>query len=204
MSRPPAHLIVFRVCVVAGVFVLVVGRPPHVSGDSNISRAKLDVKTLEQAVTLYKTMHSAWPDSLQILAERQPDGGRAFVHEKLLLDPWGRPYHYDPRQLHPGSHFPLIWSDGVDPTNPDGRITNWAPPTSVWDAGTSAVVPWARLVAAAAGVLGLAFVLLRHGNKCPGDKRMSTRARSLEILVVLASCGLLALSCALCTPRMLE
>jgi hypothetical protein len=200
MSRTTARLIVFRVCVVAGVFVFVVFRPPQVWGYSHVGKAKNDVMHLELAVSAYKTKHSVWPDRLQILAERQPDGGGPFIEESLLLDPWGRPYHFDPRQLHPEAQVPLIWSDGQDPTNPDGRITNWPKPTSVWDV-VLIVAPWASLVGAAGGLLGLAFILRRHGKRDAGDKQTSKKELAVEILVVLVCCGLLAFSCALWTPR---
>jgi hypothetical protein len=48
-----------------------------------------------------------------------------LLEDVALLDPWKRPYHYEPDQLHPKTHIPLIWSEGEDPDDPGWKIANW-------------------------------------------------------------------------------
>jgi hypothetical protein len=187
---------------VAGAVILVVFCPPRICAKSYVAKAQNDVMTLQHVVLAYKERHAFWPENLQILGKPQADGGLHVV-EEYLVDPWGRPYHFDPRQLHPETNTPLIWSDGPDPTNPDGRITNWPKPTSVWDAVLEVARSAKVHAAACGGSLGLIFVLARRFTKCPEDKWTSKTARAIEILVELAWCGLLAGVFALCTPTML-
>jgi hypothetical protein len=92
-------------------------------GDSDSNRARVDIKSLEIAVTLYQQKNGHLPLSLAILAERGEDGSPALVVNHYLIDPWRMPYHYDRTSLHPSNGIPLIWSDG-----PPGRnrpIRNW-------------------------------------------------------------------------------
>src|SRR5205823_2932065 len=88
-----------------------------------VSRAKFDTKTLEKAATIYKQNFGEWPESLEVLAKDQPDGRAAFIDPANLVDPWGTPYHYDPKQLHPETGVPQIWTDG--PPGSAGRFANW-------------------------------------------------------------------------------
>lgn len=86
-------------------------------------RAKLDCKSLDQAVTVYFAKHSQYPGSLQELAQRQPDGNPAILTEKGLVDPWGNPYVYDQNSRHAQTDKPLIYSNG--PPGLNKRISNW-------------------------------------------------------------------------------
>ncbi|HYV37500.1 MAG TPA: hypothetical protein VE988_17475 [Gemmataceae bacterium] len=108
---------------------------------SHYGRTMLDVKSLDQAVTAYWLLQKELPPSLEVLAERFPDGRPALIKDKEALhDAWGRPYHYDRDQLDPKSDKPLIWSDG-DPRTRGVKIANWGeeprPYTSI---GTARVV----------------------------------------------------------------
>jgi hypothetical protein len=160
------------------------GCPPVARGDSNISRAKTDVLALEKALESYKARNGSWPESLRVLAESDRHGNPAFIPERLLLDPWGRPYQFDPQQLRPEIGVPLIWSDGPDPSDPEDRITNWPQPVTWWkivrDVGFLMLPALAALVA-----LGLSLYPLRAGNT------VANRGISLlvtEILIVLFDC----------------
>jgi hypothetical protein len=60
---------------------------------------------------------------LNVLTE--PVGCRpAPLEAKDLLDPWGRPYVYDPNETHPKSPRPLLYSQGAEPGK-SPRIRNW-------------------------------------------------------------------------------
>lgn len=95
-------------------------------GATRTGFARVDVKTLGTAAMAFELRYGQLPATLDVLTKRQSDGSGAFLAgEKSLIDPWGRPFHYDPGQRHPRSRCPLIWSDGPDPANPNGKITNW-------------------------------------------------------------------------------
>jgi hypothetical protein len=102
------------------VFTGVVG-----DGDNNLSRSKADLRNLESGLVAYHQIHKHWPDKSERLTERLPNGGAALLKEYQLVDPWGRPYHYDPKLLHETISIPRVWSVGPDPGNPDKKIANW-------------------------------------------------------------------------------
>jgi hypothetical protein len=197
MAAANSIVIVFRLCAIATVCVLVVCCPARVCGYSNVGKAKLDVISLQQAVFAYKTKHSVWPESLRVLAERHADGDLAFVKEGLLVDPWGRPYHFDPLQLHPETNAPLIWSDGRDPADPDAQITNWPTPPDPWWRKAINALPW-TLPFAGGGVLALAWRLSIYAKN-------SKPTLVAEQILVVIGCALLAGFCLFAlTPRYLE
>jgi hypothetical protein len=92
------------------------------------ARAKVDVQTLTVAVNTYYIQNGVRPKTLKQLTEKQPDGGRPFLEARALIDPWGRPYVYEPDMVHPQTGLPLIYSQGPRPGDPAGRIHNWPAP----------------------------------------------------------------------------
>src|SRR5437588_4828137 len=88
-------------------------------------RAKIDVKNLEKAVQVFKIKNGVYPESLQVLGQVQADGGLPYVEKALLLDPWERPYQYEPNVVSPNTGVPLIFSQGPDPKDKKGYIRNW-------------------------------------------------------------------------------
>src|SRR5205814_9048042 len=69
--------------IVVGVFVLLcaislfVICAPMFLDDAEVSRAKMDVKTLEKALLQHHSAHGAWPKNLAVLAAPQEDGSPA-------------------------------------------------------------------------------------------------------------------------------
>lgn len=194
--------------VFAGAVLLLVGCPANVNGDSNKGRAKTDIKSLETAVAAYQSRHGRLPENLTKLAEIQPDGGPAYIEESLLIDPWARPYHYDPNRRHPESGKPQIWTAGPDPANPEYKIANWpqtTPAFSLWD--TLCTSAWARIALAmvllgAAGVTCVAHV--RYLSSRNG-KPIGLRGNLTEFSIVVMLCGaVMLLLGTLLMPRYLE
>ena len=111
--------------IVFGVLLCVVFLIYTTGNGTKEDRAKFDIKTLRQSVDTYYAKNSKWPETLEVLAQSQPDGGPPLMSEKNLKDPWGRPYQYDPAQLHTRTEQPLIWSEGPNPGQPGSKITNW-------------------------------------------------------------------------------
>lgn len=88
-------------------------------------RAIVDVKSLSNLVEAYKTRHREYPASLEALTQAGVDGSGAYLEIDALIDPWGRPYKYEPQNLHPSTHKPHIYSDGPNPGNPNSMISSW-------------------------------------------------------------------------------
>jgi hypothetical protein len=91
---------------------------------SRFEQAREDLKALEKAVLTWINKRGDYPESLAKLAEKG-DGKLGLIPERLLTDPWGRPYQYDRNLNNPNTGVPKIWSDGPDPKDPKGRLSNW-------------------------------------------------------------------------------
>jgi general secretion pathway protein G len=90
---------------------------------ANDTKALSQVRdTLTKAVATYRTDHNDWPPNLQVLLQRTGDGYGPYLEtEEALIDPWNRPYQYNPAGPNNRGLKPDIWSDG-----PRGQIGNWS------------------------------------------------------------------------------
>jgi general secretion pathway protein G len=115
-------VVVAIILILAGAGVVVY---TSVLAGTREDRAKLDVQSLETAVTTYYTRKGYYPQSLQELTQRDPtDNSPALLKDqKVLMDPWNQPYVYDPNTRHQNTDRPLIYSNG--PPNSGKRISNW-------------------------------------------------------------------------------
>jgi len=93
--------------------------------DTRVSRAKLDVKSLEQAVTAYYVKRGFYPDTLVQLTTRDPiDGSPAILNnERAIYDPWNNMYIYEPNTRNPNTDKPLIYTNG--PPGMNQPVRNW-------------------------------------------------------------------------------
>ena len=114
-------VVVAIILILASAAVVVV---PRFLDDANLSRAKMDVKTLEKAVMAYRVKKGHYPESLEILAQQQDDGGAAYLDRSALTDPWGQLYVYDQNTVNPNTRYPLIYSQG--PPGGNVPIRNWS------------------------------------------------------------------------------
>ena len=114
--------------VVVAIIVILAGMGGYYflgqADEARKSTAKTQVKgTLTQAVETYYVQHkSQWPDSLMTLLQRDAEGlGPYLKSQEALIDPWGRPYQYDPAGGRNNGIVPDIWT-----VAPDGKeIGNW-------------------------------------------------------------------------------
>jgi general secretion pathway protein G len=115
-------VVVAIILILAGAGALII---PSFLADANISRAKMDVKTIEKAVMAYRTNNSGQdpPDLMTLTKRQQHDNRAAYMEASMLKDPWGNDYSFDPGQRHPDTDMPLIMSNGP-PNNPQ-PIRNW-------------------------------------------------------------------------------
>ncbi len=69
-----------------------------------VETAKMDMKTIERAVTDYCIKRGEYPPSLDALA------GEGEVSAEGLRDPWQHEYHYDPMGRRNKGTRPDIWT----------------------------------------------------------------------------------------------
>jgi type II secretory pathway pseudopilin PulG len=118
-----APTIVLLAIVLLGGGFFVISILSYGGGDNKETEAKVRIWTLEDAVGAYYLDYQKYPESLKELTERLPDGRAAKLPEYSLIDPWGKPYQYEPKNLNPTNNKPRIWSSG----EPGERrpIANW-------------------------------------------------------------------------------
>lgn len=93
--------------------------------DAKKDRARIDLKTLSDAVNSYKMQQGDYPPSLEALTQRTVDGGTAYLEVAALLDPWGRPYVFERENRHPQTGKPHLYSEGPNPGDGHSRISSW-------------------------------------------------------------------------------
>ena len=90
---------------------------PKINTEANkIEIAKVDVQNLTKAVEFFKKQRGAFPVKLKDLQ----DAG-LVEPGKLLKDPWGNDYEYDPKGPKNGGKQPDIWCN----TPGTRKIGNW-------------------------------------------------------------------------------
>jgi general secretion pathway protein G len=124
------------VVVIIGILgALVVPKLLGRTGESRVTAARTDIKTLKSALQLYKLDNQRYPTTeqgLQALVQKPTSGPAAngwkdggYI-ERLPKDPWGNSYQY----LSPGLHGDIdIFSLGADGqpggTGEDGDVGSW-------------------------------------------------------------------------------
>lgn len=115
-----------EVLVVVAILVILAGTASifvfRYLEDANTNRAQADLRTLTAACTAYKIRNGDFPESLMELWQPSDGSTKPYVEsEAALLDPWRKPYQYDPTGPNNGGRNPDIWT-----TTPDGQVIgNW-------------------------------------------------------------------------------
>lgn len=86
---------------------------------AKVDVARVQAKLLSDACDAYKVREGIYPESLEVLVQ----GGK--VAQEALIDPWGRPYQYNPTGPKNKGLRADVWSQGPDPKDPKGIIGNW-------------------------------------------------------------------------------
>ena len=97
------------VVVILGILASMV--VPTIMGQPDRARqiaAKQDVRTIANALKMYRLEHSSYPATLDELAQ----GSRKYL-ERVPVDPWGNHYQYDRNGYRAGEKFDL-YSYGLD------------------------------------------------------------------------------------------
>ena len=101
------------------------GEDPEERQRRRCEQARMEIKLLETAADAYFVQHGQYPDRLEILCRPDEKGNPPHLEVKALIDPWTRPYVYEPQTLHPATGRPKIYSRGPNPADRGGVIANW-------------------------------------------------------------------------------
>jgi general secretion pathway protein G len=95
---------------VAGVYVF------RNLDDAKKDKARLDCDSIAKACDLYKLRNNGQPpQSIEQLVS-PPDGGKGFIEESLLTDPWGGKYILDPTGSRHGGRKVSVYTTADDNT----------------------------------------------------------------------------------------
>lgn len=94
-------------------------------GDAQADLAQAQVSgALTSACQAYKIKHNEYPQTLQVLLQKDALGGPYLESQDALTDPWGRPYQYEPSGTKNNGMKPDIWTV-VPNSNPQKTVGNW-------------------------------------------------------------------------------
>jgi general secretion pathway protein G len=118
-----------EILVVVAIIVILAGSAGFVAmnhfENAKKDLAKTNVLALDQEIGIWRTRHGDYPPDLGTLTQLGPNGEAATLTSDRLLDPWARPYAYEPQNLHPTTRKPHIYTEGPTPGAPGSRISNW-------------------------------------------------------------------------------
>ena len=125
-------VVVIVLAILAATIIPQFGSTTH---DAKVTRARADIKILENAVERFSLRMDRYPTTAEGLEAlvKAPSGaekqwGKAYIGE-LRPDPWGNAYRYRSPGIH-GAKTYDIWSQGADGADGgeerDRDIGNWA------------------------------------------------------------------------------
>jgi general secretion pathway protein G len=86
-------------------------------------QATLQAQNIQKAAMSYYAKAGIWPQSLEILAVRDPSNGVGPFLEggaSSITDPWGQPYQFNVIQDESGNERFVVFT-----TSPDGKQIQW-------------------------------------------------------------------------------
>jgi len=93
-----------EVLVVVAIIVVLAGiAAPIVLNrleEAKVDRARLDCKAISDACSMYNLKNGDYPQSLDVLVQPPEGGGKPYLPESALTDPWGKRY----QMRNPGTH----------------------------------------------------------------------------------------------------
>ena len=98
--------------------------------ESKVSTAKIKASSIDRAIKTYYIDVGDYPQQLTDLLQKTQTGtGPYLTKQDDLLDPWGRPYQYDPSGQKNSQFNQVVGvvTPDVYTTTPDGRtVGNWS------------------------------------------------------------------------------
>jgi general secretion pathway protein G len=114
-------VVVAIIVILAGVAVPIVMNRLE---DAKVDKARLDCQHLSDALGAYNIANGEYPASLEQLVQPPEGGGKPYIAESQLTDPWNK--HYQLRN--PGTHRDNVQlgRPEVFTTTPSGQeVGNW-------------------------------------------------------------------------------
>ena len=124
-ARRRAAFTLLEVLIVVAIIVMLAGAGTYYFlqrlESAKIDTAKAECKAIAAQCGIYYSTYGQFPPNLEALTQVQPDGRGAFFPPEKLLDPWKKPYMYDPAGPSNGGNEPDVYT-----TTPRGqRIGNF-------------------------------------------------------------------------------
>jgi len=123
--HPAAFGLLVAMAIVGGLLGIREVFQPRTTPQSPPMRVRIDFNDLELVAEYYERSKGVLPPTLESLTKPISRYHVPMLTERSIIDPWGRPYQYDPAQIHPKTGKALIWTEGEYPGNPGSKITNW-------------------------------------------------------------------------------
>ncbi|MBK7875100.1 MAG: type II secretion system protein GspG [Planctomycetes bacterium] len=83
--------------------------------NASTEKARTDIAVIVNSLNEYAIRNAGqYPESLEILVVPDENGYRYLATERLPLDPWKQPYHYEPPPADAPELGPHVWSHGRD------------------------------------------------------------------------------------------
>lgn len=129
---------VMVVVIIIGILaVLVVPRVLHRVDDAKLTKAKVDIATIETTLDFYRIDNGVYPTTEQGLqaletvptAQPVPSNWKGPYQKRLSLDPWGTPYQY----RNPGTHNNNVDIFSFGPKGKDSNATDESGYIGNWD-----------------------------------------------------------------------
>jgi hypothetical protein len=97
------------------------GKPAAVRDDpAELDEAKIRAVNLAMGLMAYYGDHEKFPGRLAELSGKSDRGG-PYVSEEAMVDPWGKPYQFDPEGKRNNGSKPDVFT-----TSPGGKVVgNW-------------------------------------------------------------------------------
>jgi general secretion pathway protein G len=110
-----AAFTLLEVLIVVAIIVMLAGAGAYLFlqrlEGAKIDMARTQANALAQAAEQYYTRQGEFPASLDLLTQPQPDGAGAFFGQDKLLDPWNKPYQYNPAGPRNLGQRPDVWTE---------------------------------------------------------------------------------------------
>jgi general secretion pathway protein G len=120
-ARRRAAFTLLEVLIVVAIIVMLAGAGTYMFlqrlEGAKTDMARTQANALASAAEQYYARNGEFPPSLEMLTQPQPDGSGAFFGPEKLLDPWNKPFQYDPSGPRNQGNKPDVWT-----TNPRGMI----------------------------------------------------------------------------------
>jgi general secretion pathway protein G len=90
-------------------------------GESKEKVAKAQAQTITEALVKFNMDRGNYPSSLKELTQKGPNGEKAILEPKAIIDPWGKEFQFNAAGAHHDGNKP-----DVSTTSPEGKeIGNW-------------------------------------------------------------------------------